>query len=87
MSVRWFGVFSLTLILLAPLLSAAFSTPLVLNAQAADPCQGDTQAIEWNTTMQRMSEVPHYSTGNYGYYQDDMYYGNYETEEQPVNSM
>lgn len=86
MSVRWFGVFSLTLILLAPLLSAAFSTPLVLNAQAADPCQGDTQAIEWNTTMQRMSEVPHYSTGNYGYYDDDMYYGDYENEEQPVNS-
>ncbi len=86
MGVRWFGVFSLTLILLAPLLSAAFSTPLVLNAQAADPCQGDTQAIEWNTTMQRMSEVPHYSTGYYPYYDDDVYYEDNEVQEKPVDS-
>ena len=63
--------------MMMPLLSAAFSSPLVAPAQAADACQGDTEAIEWNQTMQRMAMVPHWSRGSDsypGYYEDDMYY-------------
>lgn len=71
----------LVTIMLMPVLSGAFSTPILTHAQAADACQGDTQAIEWNQTMQRMALVPHY-TGSYDPYSDERYYDdNYYYEE------
>ena len=76
MHVRWLGVYFAALVMMLPLFSAAFATPVLMNAQAADACQGDTEAIQWNRTMQRMAEVPHYSDSyNPYYYEDDyMYY-------------
>ena len=73
MRARFFGVSSLTMLLMLPVLAAMFSSPMLQTVQAADACQGDTQAIEWNQTMQRMAEVPHYSGSYYPYY-DPMYY-------------
>ena len=79
MSMRNHMALTLVLIMMMPVLSGAFSTPILTHAQAADACQGDTQAIEWNQTMQRMALVPHYS-GSYDpyydgrYYEDDYYY-------------
>ena len=82
-------VFSLVFIMMMPLLSAAFSSPLVAPAQAADACQGDTEAIEWNQTMQRMAMVPHWSRNYdpyYGYYEDEYYEDEYyEDDEEPPN--
>ena len=73
MRARFFGVSSLTMLLMLPVLAAMFSSPMLQAVQAADACQGDTQAIEWNQTMQRMAEVPHYSGSYYPYY-EPMYY-------------
>ena len=67
---------------------------LVAPAQAADACQGDTEAIEWKQTMQRMAMVPHWSRGydsDFGYYEDeyydDEYYDDesYDDDEEPPN--
>ena len=63
-------VYSLVFIMMMPLLSGALSSPLIAPAQAADACQGDTQAIEWNQTMQRMAMVPYYANNYDPYYYD-----------------
>lgn len=73
MGMRTFGVSSLTMLLLLPILGAVFSSPILMPVQAADACQGDTQAIQWNETMQRISEVPHWSD-SWDYYYDEQYY-------------
>jgi len=73
MSMQSFGVSSLTMLLLLPILGAVFSSPILMPVQAADACQGDTQAIQWNETMQRISEVPHWSD-SWDYYYDEQYY-------------
>lgn len=73
MSMQSFGVSSLTMLLLLPILGAVFSSPILMPVQAADACQGDTQAIQWNETMQRISEVPHWSD-SWDYYYDEEYY-------------
>lgn len=74
MRMRLFGVSSLTVLLMVPILAAFIGSPLVQPVQAADACQGDTEAIQWNQTMQRTAEVPHWSGSYYPYYDDDMYY-------------
>lgn len=82
MGMRTFGVSSLTMLLLLPILGAIFSSPILMPVQAADACQGDTQAIQWNETMQRISEVPHWSDSSYSYYDE----GYDSTGESSVNS-
>ena len=83
---RYHMALTLVVIMMVPVFSGAFSTPILTHAQAADACQGDTQAIEWNQTMQRMALVPHHA-GNYDpydgrYYDDDYYYE--ENQNQPA---
>lgn len=68
-----------------PLFSGALSSPLIAPAQAADACQGDTQAIEWNQTMQRLAMVPYY-VNNYDPYYDYYDDGYYEDDEEPPTS-
>jgi hypothetical protein len=79
-------VFSLVFIMMMPLLSGALSSPLIAPAQAADACQGDTQAIVWNQTMQRMAMVPHYANNYDPYYYEYYDDGYYEDDGEPPSS-
>ena len=64
---------SITLTLLLPILLVGLSSPLSMQAQAAETCAGDTSPIQWNETAHRMALVPFYS-GNWWSEWDDMYY-------------
>ena len=79
-------VFSLVLIMMVPLFSGALSSPLIAPAQAADACEGDTQAIEWNQTMQRLAMVPYYANNYDPYYYEYYGEGYYEDDEEPSSS-
>ncbi|MCH1422042.1 MAG: hypothetical protein L7U62_00930 [Candidatus Poseidoniaceae archaeon] len=59
---------SITITLLFPLFLFILSSPVAVNAQAADACVGDTTPVEWNTTVQRSSMVP---------FHDDMWWDDY----------
>lgn len=71
---------SITLTLLLPILLVGLSSPLSMQAQAAETCAGDTSPIQWNETAQRMALVPFYN-GNWWNDWDDMYYDDYEEGE------
>ena len=46
-----------------PLVVPAANNPIsiVNNASAADACEGDTEAVSWNESLQRIAMVPHYN--------------------------
>ena len=77
MSLRYLSTPFVVFLLFMPVLAVALSSPLILPVEAADACQGDTQAIQWNETMDRSALVPFWS---YGY--TDMYGGMYPYEDE-----
>ena len=71
----YFRVGSIALTLLLPMFMLAFTSPLSMNAQAADACSGDTTPVQWNQTAQRLSLVPFYNGMWWGSdFYEDMYY-------------
>ncbi|MAI40198.1 MAG: hypothetical protein CMA09_02725 [Euryarchaeota archaeon] len=71
----YFRVGSIALTLLLPVFMLAFTSPLSMNAQAADACSGDTTPVQWNQTAQRLSLVPFYNGMWWGSdFYEDMYY-------------
>ena len=78
----YFRVGSIALTLLLPMFMLAFTSPLLMNVQAADACSGDTTPVQWNQTAQRLSLVPFYNGMWWGSdFYEDMYY-----EEEGKNS-
>ncbi len=84
----YFRVGSIALTLLLPIFMLAFTSPVLMNAQAADACSGDTTPVQWNQTAQRLSLVPHYNGmwWGYDYYDDDIYYEEGDMSREPSNS-
>ena len=71
----YFRVGSIALTLLLPMFMLAFTSPLSMNAQAADACSGDTTPVQWNQTAQRLSLVPFYNGMWWGSdFYEDIYY-------------
>lgn len=71
-------------IILIPLTSSGFTgSGIIANAEAASACKGDWQPVVWNSTMQRVAEVP-FSWNNYYdyYYYEDDGYGNSNSKNQ-----
>ena len=79
----YFRVGSIALTLLLPMFMLAFTSPLSMNAQAADACSGDTTPVQWNQTAQRLSLVPFYNGMWWGSdFYEDIYYE--EKERVPI---
>ena len=71
----YFRVGSIALTLLLPMFMLAFTSPLSMNAQAADACSGDTTPVQRNQTAQRLSLVPFYNGMWWGSdFYEDIYY-------------